>query len=330
MKVAVIGGGAWGTALALLLAAQEEVRLWVYETDLAAAMRERRENTLYLPGFRLPETLLPTSNMEEAMRGADLVVSVAPSHVVRKVFETLRTFLPRNIPVVSASKGIENDTLLPVSEVLKSVLPERHHPRLAFLSGPSFAKEVAEKLPTAVSVASWDPDLGKTLQKIFTRPYFKVYTNPDVLGVELGGALKNVIAIAVGCSEGLGFGHNTRAALITRGLAEITRLGTAMGAQAATFYGLSGLGDLVLTCTGELSRNRTVGYKLGQGMTLEAVMAETRAVAEGIKTTKATHDLALKHRVEMPITAEVYALLYEGKSARAVARDLMLREVGDE
>ncbi|MBI5197659.1 MAG: NAD(P)-dependent glycerol-3-phosphate dehydrogenase [Nitrospirae bacterium] len=330
-KVTVIGGGAWGTALALLLAeAEEEVALWVYEEDLVDQMRRQRENVLYLPGFRLPDHLKPTSKLAEAVTGSEMIVSVVPSHVTRRVFEQHRDLIPVGVPIISATKGIENETLLPISDVLRSILPVAYHPHLAFLSGPSFAKEVALRLPTAVSIASWEPSLSKRLQKVFTRPYFKVYTNPDVLGVELGGALKNVIAIAVGCSEGLGFGHNTRAALITRGLSEITRLGEAMGAQTATFYGLSGLGDLVLTCTGELSRNRTVGYKLGQGMTLEAVLAESKAVAEGIKTTKSTYDLAQKHQVSMPIMEEVYALLYQGKSARDVARDLMLREVGDE
>jgi len=330
-KAAVIGGGAWGTALALLLSEKEtEVRLWVYEKDLVAQIHERRENVMFLPGFPLPGNIRPTSDLRDAVTACDMIVSVVPSHVTRGVFGSLREFLPQGIPIVSATKGIENETLLPVSEILKSVLPEAYHPNLAFLSGPSFAKEVAQKLPTAVSVASWNPALGRSLQKAFTRSYFKVYTNPDVLGVELGGALKNVIAIAVGCSEGLGFGHNTRAALITRGLAEIARLGVAMGAEASTFSGLSGLGDLVLTCTGELSRNRTVGYKIGQGMSLEAIFAESKAVAEGVKTTKSAFDLSRKHRVDMPITEEVYALLYQGKSARDVARDLMLREVGDE
>ncbi|MGA2193563.1 MAG: NAD(P)H-dependent glycerol-3-phosphate dehydrogenase, partial [Nitrospirota bacterium] len=231
---------------------------------------------------------------------------------------------------VSATKGIENDTLMTMGEVMEDVLPKKFHGRLAFISGPSFAKEVIKKMPTAVSVASHDPAAAKRIQEAFNTEYFRVYTNPDIMGVELGGALKNVIAIAAGCSDGLGFGHNTRAALITRGLAEIARLGMAMGANPLTFSGLSGMGDLVLTCTGELSRNRTVGYKLGQGIKLKEILDEMKMVAEGVKTTKAAYGLSKKHGVTMPITEQVYSLLYEGKGPKQVVRELMTRDLKSE
>ncbi|MEK6538697.1 MAG: NAD(P)H-dependent glycerol-3-phosphate dehydrogenase, partial [Nitrospirota bacterium] len=269
----------------------------------------------------------------EAIESSDIILSVVPSHAVRDVFTSIKEFMP-DVPVISATKGITTDTLQTVSQVLEDVLSSTTiHRRFAAISGPSFAKEVAKKHPTAIAIASYNEVLAKELQGLFFRAYFRVYTNLDVIGVEIGGSLKNVIAIATGCADGLGFGHNTRAALITRGLAEIKRLGMAMGAHASTFYGLSGIGDLVLTCTGELSRNRTLGYRLGQGVKLKDTFSELSGrgmVAEGVKTAKAAHELSQRYDVPMPITQEVYSLLYEEKDVQKVVHDLMMREAGGE
>ena len=301
-KIAVIGAGAWGTTLAVLLAGKgHEVSLWVFEKDLAGRMRESRVNDLYLPGHTLPDMEI-TSNLKEAAEGRSIILTVTPSHVARGVLKTLAESVLPEAYFVSASKGIENESLMTMNEVMEDVLPREFHTKSAFLSGPSFAKEVIEKMPTAVSVASREPATARHIQSVFSTEYFRIYTSPDVMGVELGGALKNVIAIAAGCSDGLGFGHNTRAALITRGLAEIARLGMAMGANPLTFSGLSGMGDLVLTCTGELSRNRTVGYRLGKGERLPDILSAMMTVAEGVKTTKAAYLLSKKYNVPMPIT----------------------------
>lgn len=330
-KIAVIGGGSWGTTLAALLADKgHDVTLWVYEDDLAGRMRDTRVNDLYLPGFKLPENLRVDSRLGETVKDKDIIVTVTPSHVTRNVLTGLLPEIREGAIFVSASKGIENDTLMTMNDVMEDVLPKGFHHRLAFLSGPSFAKEVCKKMPTAVSVASRSPETALRVQNIFNCDYFRVYTNPDVIGVELGGALKNVIAIAAGCSDGLGYGHNTRAALITRGLSEIARLGMAMGANPLTFSGLSGMGDLVLTCTGELSRNRTVGFRLGQGATLKDILSEMKMVAEGVKTTKSAYDLSQKYSVTMPITEQVYKLLYEEKEPAQVVRDLMGRDLKSE
>lgn len=331
LRVAVIGGGSWGTTLALLLAeGGHRVSLWVYEGDLARQMQETRENTVYLPGFFLPENVHPTSDPGEAVQGVDFLVWAVPSHVTRATFRRFRPHLSGPLPVINASKGMEEESLLLVSQVLLEEWPPALKPQMLCLSGPSFAREVAQRLPTAVTLGASDPFLARKFQQIFARPYFRVYTNPDLLGVELGGALKNVIAIAAGCADGLGFGHSTRAALITRGLAEMTRLGVALGARADTFFGLAGVGDLVLTCTGELSRNRTVGLWLGRGKPLSSILAEMKMVAEGVRTTRAVRALARRHGVEMPITEAVYGLLYEGRDPRAVTQDLMLRELVEE
>lgn len=332
-RIAVIGAGSWGTALSILLAEKDnEIRLWVYEEDLVEIIKAKRENTLYLPGCILPGNIYSTNNLKEAVDSCHIIVSVVPSHIVRDIFSNLKGYMP-DVPVVSATKGIEVGSLQTVSQILGDIFPSSSHRKFAVLSGPSFAKEVAKRLPTAVTVATCDELLAKELQRLFARPYFRVYTNQDVIGVEIGGALKNVIAIATGCSDGLGFGHNSRAALITRGLAEIKRLGMAMGAHAPTFYGLSGIGDLVLTCTGELSRNRTLGYKLGQGMKLREVfsgLSEQGMVAEGVRTAKAACEMAKRYQVSMPITQEVYNLLYEEKDVHQVVQDLMMREMGGE
>ena len=333
-KIAVLGAGSWGTTLARLLAEKDnDIRLWVYEKDLVEVIKKERVNTLYLPGFKLPDNIYPTNSLREAVESSEIILSVVPSHAVRDVFTELKEFMP-DVPVLSATKGITTDTLQTVSQVLAEVMSSATtHRRFAAISGPSFAKEVAQKHPTAITIASSNEALAKELQALFFRSYFRVYTNIDVIGVEIGGSLKNVIAIATGCADGLGFGHNTRAALITRGLAEIKRLGIALGAQAPTFYGLSGIGDLVLTCTGELSRNRTLGYRLGQGVKLKDTFSELSGrgmVAEGVKTAKAASELAKKYNVSMPITQEVYSLLYEEKDVQQVVHDLMMREAGGE
>lgn len=325
-KIGVIGAGAWGTALAIILAEKGlDVTLWMYERDLAEEAARTRENRVYLPGFTLPASIEVTSSLETAAREKPFILSVVPSHTVRTVARQFAPYLEKNAIIISASKGIELDTLMLLSEVFKDVLPAEFHDRLCFLSGPSFAKEVAKKMPTAIALASYDHPTGKRAQEVLSTDYFRVYTNPDVIGVELAGALKNVVAIAAGALEGMGFGYNTIAALLTRGLAEIARLGIAMGGKPATFSGLAGMGDLILTCTGGLSRNRTLGVRLGSGETLEDIMQGAKTVAEGVKTAKAAHDLAKKYKVDMPIVEEVHQLLYEGKSPKQALKELMTR-----
>ncbi len=325
-RIGVIGAGAWGTALSVLLADKgHEVTLWMHEKDLAEEMARTRENRVYLPGFALPVSIAVTSSLESAVKDKTIVLSVVPSHTVRAVVQQFAPFLSKNSIIISASKGIEIDTLMPLSEVFKDVLPEEFHDQLCFLSGPSFAKEVARKMPTAVALASYDPIVGKKAQKVFSNTYFRVYTNPDVIGVELAGSLKNVVAIAAGVLEGMGFGYNTMAALLTRGLAEMARLGVAMGADLQTFSGLAGMGDLVLTCTGGLSRNRTLGERLGRGEKLDDILRGTKTVAEGVRTARAARDLAQKYDIAMPIVEEVYQLLYDGKDPKRAVHDLMSR-----
>lgn len=330
-KIGVIGAGAWGTALSMLLADKgHDVALWMYEKDLAEETARTRENRVYLPGFVLPVSIAVTSSLETAVRDKTIVLSVVPSHTVRATVKQFAPFLAKDAIIVSASKGIEIDTLMPLSEVFKDVLPKEFHDQLCFLSGPSFAKEVAQKMPTAVALASYDPVVGKKAQEVFSNSYFRVYTNPDVIGVELAGSLKNVVAIAAGVLEGMGFGYNTMAALLTRGIAEMARLGVAMGGDLQTFSGLAGMGDLVLTCTGGLSRNRALGARLGAGEKLDDILRGTKTVAEGVKTAKAARDLAQKYDITMPIVEEVYQLLYEGKDPRRTVHDLMQRELKGE
>jgi glycerol-3-phosphate dehydrogenase (NAD(P)+) len=330
-KIGVIGAGAWGTALSMLLADKgHDVTLWMYEKDLAEETARTRENRVYLPGFTLPGPILVTSSLEAAVKDKPIVLSVVPSHTVRIVAKQFAPFLLENAIIISASKGIEIETLMPLSEVFRDILPIQYHDQLCFLSGPSFAKEVAQKMPTAVALASYDPLVGKKAQEVFSNAYFRVYTNPDVLGVELAGSLKNVVAIAAGVLEGMGFGYNTMAALLTRGLAEMARLGVAMGGDLQTFSGLAGMGDLVLTCTGGLSRNRSLGVRLGKGEKLDDIMRGTKTVAEGVKTAKAARDLAQKYDIAMPIVEEVYQLLYEGKDPKRALNDLMQRELKGE
>ncbi|HEX9137100.1 MAG TPA: NAD(P)H-dependent glycerol-3-phosphate dehydrogenase [Nitrospirota bacterium] len=330
-KIGVIGAGAWGTALSMLLSDKgHDVTLWMYEKDLAEETARTRFNRVYLPGFTLSKSIQVTSSLETAVRDKAIILSVVPSHTVRAVSSGFTPFLSRDGVIVSASKGIEIETLMPLSEVFKDILPEQFHDRLCILSGPSFAKEVAQKMPTAVALASYNPVIAKKVQAIFSNPYFRIYTNPDVIGVELAGSLKNVVAIAAGVLEGMGYGYNTMAALLTRGLAEMARLGIAMGGNLQTFSGLAGMGDLVLTCTGGLSRNRTLGVRIGKGEKLNDIMSGMQTVAEGVKTARAARYLARKYNVDMPIVDEVYQLLYEEKDPKQAVKDLMNRELKDE
>lgn len=325
--VAVIGGGSWGTTLANLLAKKGfDTRLWALEPEVVAGVNDAGENGAYLPGFRLDERLRATSSVQDAVDGAAVVVSVSPAQHVRAVMGEATQWIRPDTLVVSASKGIEKDSLCTMAGVLRDVLPAGARERAVFLSGPSFAREVAAESPTAVTVASFAPDAARKAQELFQTPYFRVYTSNDVEGVELGGALKNVIALAAGMSSGLGLGHNALAALITRGLAEISRLGIKLGANPLTFAGLAGMGDLILTCTGELSRNRSVGYALGQGQKLAEILSGMTSVAEGVDTARAAHALARRERIDMPITDVVHAVLFEDLHAREAVESLMLRE----
>jgi glycerol-3-phosphate dehydrogenase (NAD(P)+) len=329
-EIAIIGAGAWGTALATALGRKgtHRVRLWAHEQEVRDSINQRHSNDLFLPGHTLPESVTATGHYQEAVRAAEIVVSVMPSHHCRRVFEEMRMYLTPEMLVVSATKGLENGTHLRMSEVITQVTKAARGftPRVGALSGPSFAKEVARGDPTAITIASPDNALAETVQREFSDPQFRVYTNGDVIGVELGGALKNTIAIAAGVCDGLGLGHNSIAALITRGLAEMTRLVVACGGQAETMAGLAGLGDLVLTCTGGLSRNRSVGVELGRGGKLPDIIAGMHGmVAEGVFTTHAAVELARVHKVEMPITAQMDAILHHGKSPRGAIHELMTR-----
>ncbi len=337
MKVAVLGAGAWGTALAKLLAEKESgsdggrhVALWARRRELAQAIHTTHENARYLPGIPLPANLACTHDLAEALRGARLVVFVAPSHATREVARAAAPHITEGTAIVSATKGIENESLMFMDEILSQELPPYARKQLAFLSGPSFARELAAGQPTAVVVAAHSSDVAAQVMHAFHTPYLRTYGSDDVVGVECGGALKNVIAIAAGAVDGMGFGHNTRAGLITRGLAELARLAMARGGSALTLAGLAGLGDLVLTCTGDLSRNRTVGFEMGRGRKLADVLAGLGHVAEGVKTAKSAYDLSQKAGVEMPITRAVYTVLYEDKPVQQAVSELMSRDLGYE
>lgn len=330
MHITIMGGGSWGTALAHLLAGKgHDTVMLVRDPELARGVAERRENVRYLPGLTLAEGIRATTDPEKALDRAELLIGAVPCQSWREALRGVRRFLRPNMLIVCASKGVEISGLSTMGAIVREELAELT-PRYAVISGPSFAAEVVRDLPTAVVLGCADPDLGARLREVFTTPTFRSYSSRDVLGVELGGAVKNVIAIAAGISDGLGFGHNTRAALITRGLAEITRLGVALGAEASTFMGLSGLGDLVLTCNGDLSRNRQVGLKLAEGKSLNAVAEEMFMVAEGVKTVTAIKKIADKLDVSMPITQSMHEVLYNGLDPRAGVRALMSRELKDE
>lgn len=328
MNIGVIGAGSWGTTLADLLAKNgHAVTLWAYEQDLVDRMREHRKNDLYLPDFTLDEKLAFTSSLSEVAAGKDMLVLVAPSQVMRTVVRQAEPFMAENTILVSAAKGIENETLMAMSEVLSEILPPARCKCLAFLSGPTFAREVAAEIPTALTVASKNEEIARKVQETFSNPYFRVYRSHDIIGVELGGALKNVIALAAGVSDGLGFGYNARAALITRGLVEMTRIGLAKGAEERTFMGLSGMGDLVLTCTGDLSRNRSVGLEIGRGRKLDDILSGMKMVAEGVKTTLSSYQLGQRLGVDTPIIEQMYLILFENKEPRDAVSDLMQRSL---
>ena len=328
-NLSIIGGGSWGTALALVLAPRfQRLRLWVYETDLAARMQEARVNDVYLPGFPLPAHVEISSDLAQSADGAEILLSVVPSHLVRGVYQQLAPFLKDSMLFVSATKGLENGTLLRMSEIIAGVVG--YGARIAVISGPSFAREVARLEPTAVVAASTDPAAAGEVQAAFSGPSFRVYTSNDPTGVEIGGSIKNVVAIGAGVLHGLGLGHNPMAALITRGLAEMTRLAVAMGGKSQTLAGLAGLGDLVLTCNGDLSRNRSVGIELAHGRNLDEITGSMKMVAEGIKTTNAAVDLARRYSVEMPIAEQMYQMLHFGASPREAIQRLMERSLKGE
>ncbi|MBI5136804.1 MAG: NAD(P)-dependent glycerol-3-phosphate dehydrogenase [Nitrospirae bacterium] len=325
-RITVVGSGSWGTALAYLLAGNgHRVTMWCHHAQVAEAINRDHANPRYLRGVPLPPNLIASADLEASVRAArDMLLWVVPSHVTREVFARVVPHLPPDVPVISATKGIEVDTLKFMTDIFAELLGDGDG-RLGVLSGPSFAQEVVAGSPTAVAVASTDERVGARVQALFASNTFRVYTNTDLVGTQLGGALKNVVAIAAGAVEGLGFGHNTQAVLITRGLAEIVRLGVAMGADPATLAGLAGMGDLVLTCTGGLSRNRQVGIALGQGRTLKEVLDRMHMVAEGVKTTAAAHQLARRMGVEMPIVAQIHKVLFEGETPRQAVATLMGR-----
>ena len=325
MRCAVVGAGAWGTALAdLLVRNGHDVKLWAFEPDVVESINDRQENARFLAGHRLAAGIEVLNDVEETVDDAELVTFATPSHVLRTIARLAVRALPDNAPLVVATKGIEKNTLCLMTEVVEQ---EASTATVVALSGPSFATEVISRQPTAIVVASEDESAAEFAQRAFSSPYFRAYTHTDVIGVELGGALKNVMAVATGIADGLGLGFNARAALVTRGLAEMTRLGVALGAEQSTFAGLAGLGDLVLTCTGTLSRNRTVGVELGKGKQLDEVLRSRETVAEGVTAAQSARELAIREGVEMPIVDAVNRVLFEGQPARSAIGELMTREL---
>jgi len=331
IRIGVVGGGSWGTALAHLLGDKGyAIDWWIFEPELCRQIIQTRENAVFLPGLPLSGRLHPTNDLASVVRDKDLVLVVVPSHVMRAVTLQMADHIGGGAIVVSASKGIENSTLLTMSGVIRETLTGLDENLLAVLSGPSFAREVAMGVPTVVTVAARDLGCAKQVQTVFATPSFRVYTNDDIVGVELGGAVKNVIAIAAGMVDGLGLGLNSRAALITRGLTEIRRLGRAMGANPRTFTGSAGIGDLVLTCTGAASRNHSVGKKIGQGKKLDDLLRDMRMVAEGVKTARSVYNLSLRLGVEMPISHAVYHILYDNLAPKEAVYQLMTRDLKNE
>lgn len=323
-KIAVIGSGSWGTAISVVLANNgHAVYLWSYFKEESEKLNADRENKAFLPGVSLPDSIVCTHSLEEAIGEAELVVLASPSHTVRNVAKSISPYLTPDQPILNIAKGLEPDTQLRLSEVIRQEIPKNP---IAVMSGPSHAEEVGRFLPTTNVVASEEERLLPFIQDIFMSPVFRVYTNPDVIGVEVGGALKNVIALCAGISDGCGFGDNTKAALMTRGIAEIARLGVAMGASPATFHGLTGIGDLIVTCTSMHSRNRRAGILIGQGKSLDEALAEVKMVVEGVKTTEAAYALAQKLGIEMPIVEQMHAVLFEGADPKESAKALMNRE----
>jgi glycerol-3-phosphate dehydrogenase (NAD(P)+) len=325
--IAVLGAGSWGIAVSVLLNDNgHSVNLWEFDSGEMKKLAQSREQLQKLPGVIIPKAVEITDQLEKAIKGVEMLILALPSHTVREVVKKLASLNLENTVVVNLAKGIENDTLLRMSEVLKQELPAPLHDRITTLSGPSHAEEVARRIPTTVVVAGFREETAEQVQQIFMTPYFRVYTNSDVPGVELGGSLKNVIAIASGICDGMGLGDNSKGALLSRGLAEIIRLGEKLGAKRETFAGLSGLGDLVTTCISKFSRNRHVGEQIGKGKSLKQVQSEMVMVAEGIRTTKSAYQLSLKHQVEMPITQQVYGMLFEDKKPAEAITELMTRD----
>ncbi len=331
MKVTVLGAGSWGTTLALVLHDNHHsVELWTFDNEQAESIREHQENKQFLAGIKLPPEITVSTDIEKSCHSKDMVVAAVPSQFLRSVLQHIAHLDLENTVICNVAKGIENGSLMTMSEVLLDVLMHERKENLAILSGPSHAVEVCKKIPTMVVSASFTMKTARKVQEAFISDYFRVYVNEDIRGVELGGAIKNVIAIGAGLSDGAGFGYNTKAAIMTRGIYEITRLGAKMGAQPITFAGLSGMGDLIVTCMSQYSRNRFVGEEIGKGRNVSDVLSEMSMVAEGVPTAKSVHMLAQKHHVEMPMAEEVYKVLYEGKNARQATMDLMLRDTRGE
>ncbi len=327
MRIAVLGAGSWGTTLAILLADNShQVTLWSYREVDAEVMRSTRENPAFIPGIRIPDSVQITGDLHAAVAAKEMIVGAVPSQFLRSVVEQLKGSLPRNVIVVNVAKGVENGTLMTMSEMLCDALPELPPARIATLSGPSHAEEVSKRIPTTVVVASADPNTARLVQSVFMLPYFRVYESNDIRGVEIGGSLKNVIAIAAGIIDGANLGDNTKAAVMTRGIAEIARVGVALGAHIRTFSGLSGIGDLMVTCMSRHSRNRYVGVEIGKGRKLREILGEMVMVAEGVDTTRSAHDLARKVGVETPIVDQVHKILFEDKDPLKACHDLMTRD----
>jgi glycerol-3-phosphate dehydrogenase (NAD(P)+) len=324
MNIGIIGAGSWGTAISIVLASKDyDIKIWDRDSELIADMRLRGENKKYLPGVIMPNNITPVDTIDECVNARDVIVMAVPSHAVRNVCEAIKKLINRELVIVNLAKGIENGSHKRISEVIEEFYPNN---RIAVLSGPSHAEEVSKDIPTTVVASAKTKETAEFVQDVFSTPKFRIYTNPDMIGVELGGAVKNIIALAAGITDGLGYGDNTKAALMTRGITEITRLGVALGAQPLTFAGLSGIGDLIVTCTSMHSRNRRAGILIGQGKSIDEAIKEVKMVVEGINTTKSTYELSKKIGIEMPITNELYLTLFEGKDPRTAVNDLMLRD----
>lgn len=330
-RAGVIGGGAWGTALANILAAQgHDTLIWAREPEVVASINQDHENSIFLPGIPLHDTLKATDSLEELCQNKDLLLSVMPAQYLRSVWSEAASFVPKNVPIVSASKGIETSTLELLKDVFEEIMPGCCERQLAFLSGPTFAKEIAQGLPAAATIASLNVEVAKHVQAVMSTPYFRLYNSTDIIGVEVGGAIKNVIAIAAGIADGLKLGLSLRASMMTRGMNEMTRLGVALGADPLTFLGLCGIGDLILTCTGDLSRNRTMGLELASGKTKDDILGHRKVVTEGVATAEAVHKLAEKQSLDLPICEEVYQVLYHDKSCHDAMETLAARSLKSE
>lgn len=331
LNICILGAGGWGTALSLILNSnRHKVTLWEFDKEYAHTLSEYRENFYYLPKIKIPERIKISSDINDAVKNCDMLVIATPTQFIRGVIEQIKDLDFSNRVILSVSKGIENHSLMTVSQIFQDVFIKIKKSNITVLSGPSHAEEVAKNIPTAVAAAGWDEKNTEAIQKAFSNKHFRVYKSSDVLGVELGGALKNVIAIAAGIADGAGFGDNTKAAIMTRGIREITRFGMRFGAHESTFIGLSGIGDLIVTCMSKHSRNRFVGEEVGKGKKLKQVLAEMKMVAEGVATTESTHELALKLGVELPIIEQVYKVLFLNKDPHHATEKLMTRDLKDE